>query len=221
MNKKKLTLVAIVFAALFFAMGPRAVYADGVSVNVSVDTSALPSTPGSEIFLIFTDGSGIGDSNNTATMSGFGFGGGSAGTVDSVTSTGGASGDLNSTVSMIDSSFTNIFAETFTAGSSISFLLNLTANVDAGPTPDQFSLEIMDPNGNFIPATDPTGVNLLVINLDSANPVPTAYSNLVTLTPAGPVATPEPPAGVLVVIALLALTFFSRKRRTDPRSLAK
>ena len=34
MNKKKLTSVVIVFAALFFAMGQRSVYADGISVNV-------------------------------------------------------------------------------------------------------------------------------------------------------------------------------------------
>jgi hypothetical protein len=216
MNKKKLTSVVIVFAALFFAMGQRSVYADGISVNVSVDTSALPTMPGSEIFFVLTDGSLTGDMNNTAALSTFMFGGGSAGMVDPA-NIGGVSGDLSG-ASLTDSAFTNVFGAFFTAGSQLSFLLNLTTNVDPGPTPDQFAFAILDPNGVPISTTDPTGSNnLLVINLDSTNPVPTAYSDLVTVTPT--VVTPEPPAGLLVGTALFALALFSLRRSTVPRSL--
>jgi hypothetical protein len=37
----------------------------------------------------------------------------------------------------------------------------------------------------------------------------------------GAVTTPEPPAGLLLGTALIALTFFARKRRTDPHSLSE
>jgi hypothetical protein len=98
--------------------------------------------------------------------------------------------------------------------------LNLTTNVDAGGTADQFSIEILDPSGNFLSPSDPLAGNLLAINLDSANPVPTSYSKLVTVTPARVVPTPEPPTGVFVGTALLALTFFLRKRRAYPDSFS-
>ena len=214
MNRKKLTLVVIVFAALFFTLGKRSVYADGISVNVSVNTSALPSTPGSEIVFFLTDGSGLGDANNTAALSSFAFGvGGSAGLVDAFNTTGGASGTLSG-ASLTDSAFTNVFAAFFTAGSQLSFLLNLTAHVDAGGTPDQFGLAILDPSGVPIPTTDPTGFNnLFVINLDAASPTVQAYSNQLTVTPAGVVATPEPAAALLLAGGLAAVVLKRKRSR--------
>jgi hypothetical protein len=225
MNKKKLTSVAIVFSALFFTLGQRSVYAGVVSINVSVDTSALPATPGYEIVFFLTDGSSTGltgDANNTAALSSFAFGGGSAGAVDASMTTVGASGSLSG-ASLTDSEFLNEFAAFFTAGSQISFILNLTTNVDPGPTPDQFGFAILDPSG--IPIfTDPiTGSNnLLEINLDSANPQLTINSNLVTVTPVG--AAPEPTTGVLAAIGstiIAAILFFgsANKRTTAFRSL--
>jgi hypothetical protein len=211
-NKKHLLWTITAAAALFISL-PAYVRADIID-TVTVDTSALPSIPGSEIFFFLTDGSGTGDGNNTATLSSFGFGGGSAGTVDLSNTTGGVTGDMTSTASLTDSSFTNVLAQFFTAGSAISFNLDLTTNVDAGPTPDQFSFAILDPNGNPIPTTDPTGDdNLLVININSSNPAVVSYSDLVTVTPVGAVATPEPRANVFLVAALFLLARASRRAR--------
>lgn len=217
MNRKPLLWMIAGLVALFIGAGQRDAHADGITDTVTVDTSGLPSTPGSEIVFVLIDGSGTGDGNNTATLSTFGFGGGSAGTVDegpSGTSTGGFSGDMTSGVSITDSSFTNIFAQYFTAGSAISFALNLTTNVDAGPTPDQFGFVILDPSGDPVATSDPTGSDYLaVINIDSSNPSPVSYSDLVTITPEGAVTTPEPSSALLLGMGLSVLAWFSRRRQ--------
>jgi hypothetical protein len=206
-------LLIVAVAALLFTFGAPNSFATGISLNVSINTSGLPITPGSEIFFIFTDGSGTGDANNTATLTTFALGGGSAGAVDLSNTFGGASGDLSSTVSLTDSSFTNVFAETFSAGSSLSFLLNLTTNVDAGGTPDQFSISIVDPSGNFLSPSDPLTGNLLAINLDSASPSTSTLSSLVAVSSPGPVGTPEP-ATIFLLTAGLAAIALSTKRPT-------
>jgi hypothetical protein len=69
--------------------------------------------------------------------------------------------------------------------------LNLTTNVDAGGTPDQFSISIVDPSGNFLFPSDPLTGNLLAINLDSANPFVSSFSSLVNVSSPGPVSTLE------------------------------
>jgi hypothetical protein len=206
-NKKNLLWMPILVTALFFALRPGNAWADGVSVNVSVNTSGLASSPHSEIIFVLTDGSGLGDGNNTAALSNFAFGkGGSAGPVDAANTGGGATGDLTSGASLTDSAFTNTFAAFFTAGTQLSFVLNLTTNVDAGTTPDQFSFLILAPSGNPIPSSDPTGFdNLVSINLDSANPTIQSYSGLVKVTPVGTLPTPEPSTALLFGLGLLVL----------------
>ncbi len=211
-NMKNPLFQIVGVAALLFTFGAPSSFATGISLNVSINTSGLPISPGSEIFFIFTDGSGAGDANNTAAMSTFALGGGSVGAVDLANTFGGASGDMSSTVSLADSAFTNVFAETFSAGTSVSFLLNLSTNVDAGGTPDQFSIAIADPSGTFISTSDPTGFdNLLVINLDSASPSTSTYSSLVNVSSPGPVSTPEPATILILTAGLAALALF-RKR---------
>ena len=213
-NMKNSLLLIVALAALLFTFEAPTSFATGISLNVSIDTSGLPATPGSEIFFILTDGSGLGDANNTATLTTFALGGGAVGAVDLSNTFGGASGDMSSTVSLTDSSFTNVFAETFSAGSSLSFLLNLTTNLDAGGTPDLFSIAITDPSGTLVSTSDPTGFNnLLVINLDSASPSPSTYSSLLTLSSPGPITTPEP-ATILLLAAGLAAIALSIKRPT-------
>jgi len=211
-DMKNLLLQIIAIAALLFTFGAQTSFAAGISVNVSINTSGLPTGPGSEIVFIFTDGSGLGDANNTATLTNFALGGGTLG----ISSTsGGASGDMSSTVSLTDSSLLNFFAETFSTGTSVSFLLNLTTNLDAGGTPDQFSVQIIDSNGNFLSPSDPLTGNLLAINLDSASPSTSTQSSLVTVSSPGPVGTPEP-ATILLLTAGLAAIALSTKRRTSP-----
>jgi hypothetical protein len=208
-------LLIVTVATLLVIFGAPTSFATGISLDVSINTSGLPISPGSEIFFILTDGSGTGDANNTATMTTFALGGGSVGAVDLANTFGGASGGISSTVSLTDSSFTNVFAETFSAGSSLSFLLNLTTNVDAGGTPDQFSISIVNPSGSFLSPSDPLTGNLLAINLDSASPSVSTFSSLVNVSTPGPVNTPEP-ATILLLAAGLAAIALSTKRRTTP-----
>jgi hypothetical protein len=90
------------------------------------------------------------------------------------------------------------------AGSALTFVLDLTTNV-VSPDPDQFSFAIVDPNGNPIPTSDPTGFdNLVIINLDSTTPTTNIYSDLVSVT--SPTATPEPSSLLLLASGLFGLS---------------
>src|SRR5215471_3659686 len=110
---------AMSFVLLLMLAEPQAAYAY-IAGSVSLDTSGLSGT--FELAFVLTDGSSVGDANNTVTLSNFLFGaGGSAGTVDPTQSMGGISGDFGSGVSLIDSSFLNIFASSFTPGNLLSF----------------------------------------------------------------------------------------------------
>src|SRR6266478_5021878 len=167
MKRTRLAILATVVLALAMATSQRPAHAGLISGSVSLDTSSL-SGP-FELDFILSDGSGTGDANNTVTLSNFLFGaGGAAGVVDSLLSTGGVSGDLTSSVSIVDSAFLNIFASSFTAGSLLSFDFGLTTNVDPGTTPDQFSLALLQADGSVVNTADPSGANsLLTVNLDS------------------------------------------------------
>ena len=77
-------------------------------------------------------------------------GGGAAGVVDAALTAGGASGDLASGVTLVDSSFFNILASSFAPGSLLSFAFGFTTNVDAGGTPDQFSLALLHADGAVV-----------------------------------------------------------------------
>jgi hypothetical protein len=208
-TRKNLLWMFAGVGALFIGVGPRDARASSITDTITVDTAGLASSPDSEIFFYL-----IGDGDNTATLSSFAFGGGSAGAFDSLNSTGSVSGAMTSSVSINDdSSFTNIFAQYFQAGTDISFVLTLTTNVASGPTPDEFGFAILDPSGNPIPTSDPTGNdNLVLINVDSSSPAVSSYSDLVTVTPVGAVATPEPSAALLLGTGMLALVWFSRRR---------
>jgi PEP-CTERM motif len=206
MNRKTWMRSGIAFAALFLALSPSSAFADDI-VNVSVNTSGLGSSADSEIFFFL-----IGTGNNTAILSDISLGGGSAGAVDTLSTTGGASGSLSSSISLNDNTdFLNIFAQSFLAGSNLSLVLDLATNV-VSPNPDQFSFTILDPNGNPIPNSDPTGNdNLLAINLDSSTPTTNIYSDLVK-TPA-PIPTPEPSSFLLLGGGLLCFVLFWHNRR--------
>ena len=91
--------------ALMLAMAQqRPAHAGIINGSVSLDTSGLSGT--FELGFIVTDGSATGDANNTVTLGNFGFGGGSAGAVDPLLTTSGASGDFASGVTLTDSRVT-------------------------------------------------------------------------------------------------------------------
>lgn len=147
-----------------------------ISFNVTVDTSQLWSVS-NPVYLDFqlNDGSGLGDGNNTATISNFDFGGGSA--QPSPNTFGGASGDLWSGVTITDSNAFNELFQPFTPGDSLTFNVTLTTQIDT-PIPDEFSFAILDSSLSNLP-TDALGTDALVsVNIDSANPTISAFATL-------------------------------------------
>ena len=203
--------------------------------TVTLNTAPLTALPGSSagpfgLAFQLVDGSGASDANNTATISNFQFGGGSAAACpSSCTAFGGVTGSALSSIVLTDTAFFSALAETFTPGSSLSFQVDLTTNVDAGATPDLFAFSLLDANGASLPTLDPLGANTLVsVNIDSANPLVLSYGTDSSLpTSAGGVAlsiaapvigvpatgtVPEPGAWPVAGISLAGLFLLARKR---------
>jgi PEP-CTERM motif len=157
-----------IFPALLIAV---CAYADSVTYNVSLDTTALLGSPAGPFSLTFAlaDGSGTGDGNNAATLSNFQFG--SGGATGSPLLSGGAAGDLSSSVLLTDSDpFANYFIQTFTPGSALSFQLQLSTNLDSG-TPDTFFFDILDNTLSPIPTMAGAPIDALaLINIDGNVP---------------------------------------------------
>ncbi len=214
-----------VTSAMFFVLvlmlalaQQRPAHASIINGSVSLDTTGLSDT--FEMAFIFIDGSGAGDANNAVTLTNFGFGvGGSAGAVDPRLTTGGVSGDLTTGVTLVDSTFFNVFAATFTAGTLLTFDFGLTTNLEG--TPDQFSMALLQSDGTQIATTDPSGADsLLTVNIDSAHPAFSAFAS--DLTPA-PVVTlsasaPEPSSMLLLVAALMVALWSARARPGGARA---
>lgn len=155
-------------AVLLFMSG--LVHADTL-VTVTVDTSQLVGHPAGPFYLAFqlTDGSGVGNNSTMAVLSNFQFSGGSPS--GSPALTGGASGDIGSSVSLTDSTFLNFFSQQFTPGNALTFSLSLTGNVEAGSTPDHFAFSILDQTLKPIPTKGGLFFDVfLAIDLDSTNP---------------------------------------------------
>jgi|GEM_PF-651411 len=192
--------------------------------NVTLDTTALQ---GKSLGLLFQLNDGSQAGNNSVTVGNFSFGGGTA--ADCATlpllcvSDGGASGNINTNLSLVDSSPFNSYLQQFTSGTSLSFQVDLTTNVDVGgtPTPDVFTFGILDATTDAsLPTVDPSGSDtLLSINIDSANPIIDSYGSdplsvysfnvpqieLVNQPPPPPVNAPEPDSLLLMAVGLLAL----------------
>ena len=164
-----ITKTARLIAAIA-AVGTASVSEAITTFNVSLDTSALVGHPSGPFYLDFQliDGSGIGNGNNTALVSDFQFGGGGAD--GSATTIGGASGDLTSGITLVDTEFWNELYQAFTPGSWLSFAVTLSANAESGFAPDMFSFSILDSSLWNIPtqAYDWSD-SLLQITLDGPN----------------------------------------------------
>jgi hypothetical protein len=169
---------------------------------VNIDTAPLIGHPAAPFFFgaVFIDGSGIGDANNTVTLSNFDFHGGAS--VSSPLLLGGASGSLSTTTSIIDSSSFNLFEQEFSPGVELTFNLDLTSNDDVSGTPDRLTLYILDNSGNPLPTLAPTGDYLLGADLGSAGPVLDFYGTDPSRSPSegNPLAIPAPtvaPTGIV------------------------
>ena len=148
-----------------------------VIYNVTLDTTSLVGHPAGPfyVFAEFTDGNGIGDANNTATLSNFTFGGGSA--LGSPLLFGGASGSLETGVTIIDSSALGFFAEQFAPGLQLSFSLDLTLNNDSGGTPDRFTFFLLDSSQVPLPTLAPSGDYFFGADIYSTGPVLDAWGS--------------------------------------------
>jgi hypothetical protein len=213
----------VALAALLLAAAARPAQAD--SFNVSLDTSSLSGTQ--VLAFLLTDGDGVVD--NSATLSGFAFGGGAAqGTPDYLGSTG-VSGDLTSGIAMDDTSLsTAIFTQDFTPGSSLSFLLNITDNF-AGGTPDTFAMEICNSTLTLCYSDDTSTGAMLVLNLLGGPLAPSDFilNGASDQNLPAPVVTegssgnaPEPSSLLLLAAALLSLRMARHRRRDEPNSMA-
>src|SRR4051812_14509523 len=111
----------------------------GAQYQVTLDTLSLVGHPAGPfyVYVAFTDGSGIGDVNNTASLSNFTFSGGSA--LGSPLVFGGANGSLATGITITDNSFVNFLVEQFAPGLHLGFSLTVTSNNDAGETPDRLT----------------------------------------------------------------------------------
>ena len=177
-----IVLTALVFGALL--VGAPAARAQ-LFFHVRMDTSLLIGHPGAPFYLDFqlNGGSGVDMGNNRVTLSNFDFGGGFAGP-DVPNLIGGASGDLTGGLTISDTLFRNEFFQPFTPGSVLEFDAEITTNVDAGPTPDQFSFSILDCTQTEIPTLGtPTDVFVL-IRLDSPSPLVQAFAGDPSRSPA-------------------------------------
>ena len=135
---------------------------------VTLDTSALSG----EYLIAFGLVDGDGTENNFVSLTDFDFGGGSAtaGTDDCTFGgflTGeGCSGDLSSGVLLDDSGLTALFTQHFTAGSTLSYVLDLNND---GPGPDTFFMSLCTTGLTCFSDNMDTGA-LLVLEL-SGGPV--------------------------------------------------
>ncbi len=149
----------VTLGALFLLLvSPQTSRADTISINTSSLQGNASGPFVLEYFLL--DASISGDGNNTAVLSSFDFGGGSAGAV--ILAGGGVTGDFLSGITLIDSapSGINFIANAFTPGTVLSFNLAMTANPDLNINPssglpgDQFLFVILDSTGQRIQSTD-------------------------------------------------------------------
>jgi len=182
--------------------------ANAAVYHVSIDTSTLTATGNGPFSLDFQFNGGDTPGNNTALISNFDFGGGSA--TGSATLSGSVTGSLLTSVSFTNTTAFSEFYQTFTAGGVLQFDVSLTQNLD-GITPDSFSVAILDGNLNNIDTTSTFGSLVQVdintagnLNFNTSNGTG-VYSGVTTA------AVPEPSSTMLV--GLLAGGFLIRRRR--------
>lgn len=206
---RRLQLIAL--TVIFSAVAVSSARAD--SFTVTLNTSALSGIQ--TLAFGFTDGDGVVD--NSATMSAFNFGGGSAQGLPSYLGTG-VSGNLTSGVAMDDSGFSALFAQQFNVGSALSFTLNVTNNF-AGGTPDAFAMYVCDASLSACYSDDTSTGAMLVLNLTGGTLSPSSFilnaagdqnlpAPVVTLPSTSSV--PEPPSLLFLVTGLAGVLLISK-----------
>ena len=187
------------------------------SYHIRMDTAPLVGHAAGPFALNFqfTDGSGSapGDANNTVHLFNFNFGGGSG--MGTAATTGGASGDLASGVTLTDTDLLNDFAQTFAPGNELNFDATLTNHADTGGTPDEFTFAILDNTGIELPTLGLAGVGSDVFLLTDLTGDPLTLQTFASddsqapagggnpLTIAAPVTAAVPEPGSVALLASL------------------
>lgn len=200
-----------------------------ITFDIALNTTPLMGHPAGPFSLAFqlADGSGTGNGNNAAILTGFRFGTGGA-VSGSPTTSDGATGDLNSGVILTDVGFANIFYQSFVPGDVLMFRLNLTTNVEDASVPDGFIFAILDQTRSPLPTTAGSPLDVLLqMNIDSENPTVTAFSGDIMRAPAGGgpsisleaprTVVPEPANWTSFGIGFLLLTSVRRMRNNGCR----
>jgi hypothetical protein len=192
--------------------------------DVSLNTSPLIGNSVGPFYADFQliDGGGVGDNNNRVDLSNLAYGGGSFDNFFGFT--GGVSGNPTSTLTLTDSEFINEVFVRFNPGSTLSFQVGLSTNVDAGPTPDAFSFGILETVGSTLVPLPTGGLDaLLLVDINQTSPV----INTFTTSPDSPIqlaapqisAVPESSSLFLVGVGLLNLIGFEWLRRKPYRCI--
>ena len=212
---------ASLIAGVYWSLSPVLVQANQL-YTVNLNTAPLIGHPAVPFYLDFqfNNGSGTGDANNSATLGNFQFGGGSA--TGSPSTSGGAAGNLSSTVVIQDSAFLNEFYQEFTPGNTLGFTVDLTTQVES-PTPDQFSFAILDNTLTELP-TQGFSNAFAMIDINSTSPSVQTFASDSTVSSAGgggaitmaaPTVqvVPEPMTLVLLVIGMGGLLWRGSLRK--------
>jgi len=169
-NTMKKQITTALFAVAGLLLSTAASHA--ITYNVDLKTASLAGLPAEGPYYLdfqFATGSGA-VGNNTISISNFNFTGGSA--TGSASLFGTASGSLTSGVTLKDSPTPSELYQQFTTGTSdIGFTVNTTLNVDAGLTPDMFSVAILDSSLGYpaqIFTTAPDTASLITETITSA-----------------------------------------------------
>jgi len=184
------------------ANSQAAIYQANIDINAGLYAANTLTAP----FLLdfqLNSGGGVSPVTNTVTLSKFDFQGGS-GHFGSATMLGNASGDLSSTVTLVDnaSSSYNEFFQGFAAGvSHISFTIDTSTQLN-NPAPDLFSVAILDSSTGYpqIPTNDPQGISL--INLTLTDPIAiSSYSGIGSAAGVNVTVAPVPVPGAMMLFA--------------------
>jgi hypothetical protein len=227
------SLFIVLIASSWLILSPRAARAD-FSVTFGIETTALQQISNDPFALQFSFFLG-GSSTDTATISNFNFGTGSAAGNAWTTYGVPVTGDLSSSIVMTpDTStyFGQVFQQDFNPGSELTFTVTFSSPLNDG---DEFSVGILSaPDG----ATDPSqysSINTLdpsynnnfidVLTYSYQGPIINTYASadpdIAIAAPdyGGPIATPAPSSLCLALSSLPLLMYFMGKKRSLRRQL--
>ena len=210
-NRQTYILAGLIATACAALTTPAA---QAFSFHITVNTAPLIGDSYAPFALNFQLNGGS-PQGNTATISNFTFGGGSANVAPPATFSDAGSGDLFSTVIISDSAAHpyNDFYQGWTVGSTLGFDVNLTTNVNA-PVADAFVFGILG-NDLFNIPTGAPGDAMVLVNLNNQlsglGSVQT-FSGTGSYSAVTVTATPEPTTAITLIGGVGMLLGLRRRR---------